>query len=187
MAHFAQVDQNNIVLQVIVVNNDALNNLPFPESEPVGVEFCRSLYGADTNWVQTSYNNKFRKRFAGIGYTYNVQGDAFVKPKPVIFDYFVLDSNYEWVPPVPMPDDNWVFGWGKFEQDADGNTYDYTKVLLDQGVTDPNLLWNRMNKPYPSWSPDPTRTYWLPPVQCPTDGKAYRWDEATLSWVEVTQ
>lgn len=184
MAHFAQIDENNIVLQVIVVNNNTINNLQFPESEPIGIEFCRSLYGQDTNWLQTSYNSTFRKRFAASGYTYNAQGDAFVKPKPSLFDYFVLDSNYEWVPPVPMPDDNWVFGWGKFEIDENGNMIDLTKVMLDQGITDPNLLWSRVPQPYPSWTPSSNRIYWVPPVQCPIDDKAYKWDEDTQSWIE---
>ena len=73
MAHFAQLDANNVVTQVIVISNDAVQNLPFPESEPIGVAFCQSLYGADTVWKQTSYNNNFRLCYAGIGYTFEVK------------------------------------------------------------------------------------------------------------------
>ena len=80
MAHFAQLDENNVVLNVIVVNNDAIQDLPFPESEPVGVAFCQSLFGEDTNWKQTSYNGNFRGVFAGIGCTYNPESDLFVPP-----------------------------------------------------------------------------------------------------------
>ncbi len=80
MAHFAQLNSENIVLQVIVVNNEVLNNLPFPESEPIGVEFCQSLFGPETIWKQTSYNRNFRGAYAGIGYTYDSVNNVFVAP-----------------------------------------------------------------------------------------------------------
>jgi hypothetical protein len=80
MAHFAQLDQNNIVLRVIVVNNsDIMVN--GQESEAKGIAFCQSLLGADTRWVQTSYNGKFRGCYAGIGYTYISAADIFVPPQ----------------------------------------------------------------------------------------------------------
>lgn len=78
MAHFAQLDANNIVTQVIVVSNSVVDDLPFPESEPLGVAFCQSLYGADTVWKQTSYNANFRGIYAGIGDTYDPVLDVFV-------------------------------------------------------------------------------------------------------------
>lgn len=78
MAHFAQLDENNFVLQVVVVSNDVVQNLPFPESEPLGVAFCQSLYGENTNWKQTSYNDNFRSTYAGIGFFYDSQEDKFV-------------------------------------------------------------------------------------------------------------
>lgn len=78
MAHFAQLDDQNVVTQVVVVNNDALNNEEFPASEPLGIEFLRSLFGADTTWKQTSYNANFRVRYAGIGMVYDDQADEFV-------------------------------------------------------------------------------------------------------------
>jgi hypothetical protein len=80
MAHFAQLDANNIVTEVIVVNNEVIQNLPFPESEPIGVEFCQSLYGAGTVWKQTSYNGNFRGIYAGIGFTYDPVKDVFTSP-----------------------------------------------------------------------------------------------------------
>lgn len=80
MAHFAQLDDNNAVLQVIVVNNSVVENLPFPDSEPLGVAFCQSLYGADTVWKQTSYNDNFRGAYAGIGFIYDAVTDQFVPP-----------------------------------------------------------------------------------------------------------
>jgi len=73
MAHFAKIE-NNTVTQVIVVNNEEVPN------EATGIAFCKSLYGQDTQWVQTSYNNNFRGIFAGIGYTYD--GEKFIAPKP---------------------------------------------------------------------------------------------------------
>lgn len=82
MAHFAKLDENNVVLQVIVVNNEVLQNLPFPESEPIGVAFCQSLFGADSVWKQTSYNGNFRGEYAGIGFTYDPTADVFVPPPP---------------------------------------------------------------------------------------------------------
>lgn len=80
MAHFAELDENNVVLRVVVVNNDVIQNLPFPESEPIGIEFCQSLYGEDTIWKQTSYHANFRGLFAGIGLVYDPVKDEFVRP-----------------------------------------------------------------------------------------------------------
>lgn len=83
MAHFAEI-KNGTVGQVIVVNNDVLENKDFPESEPIGIAFCKSLYGADTEWKQTSYNGSFRGRFAGSGMAYDATLDEFVAPTPVV-------------------------------------------------------------------------------------------------------
>lgn len=78
MAHFAKLDKNNIVTQVIVINNDDCKNLEFPESEPIGIEFCKMLFGKDTIWKQTSYNSNFRTKYAGVGSFYNEELDEFV-------------------------------------------------------------------------------------------------------------
>lgn len=110
MAHFAQLDEANIVNQVIVVSNDTLENLPFPQSEPSGIEFCRSLFGAYTNWKQTSYNASFRKNYAGIGYSYDQMLDAFIPPKP--FPSWVLNgNNCQWDAPIPYPTDGKTYSW----------------------------------------------------------------------------
>ena len=76
MAHFARVE-NNIVREVIVVNNEVLENKDFPESESIGIAFCKSLYGTDTEWLQTSYNGNFRGKFAGSGSIYDPELDEF--------------------------------------------------------------------------------------------------------------
>lgn len=80
MAYFAQMDSNDIVLQVLAVSNQTIDNLPFPQSEPVGIEFLQSLFGTDTVWLQTSYNANFRGVYAGIGYSYDPVNDVFVPP-----------------------------------------------------------------------------------------------------------
>jgi len=102
MAHFAQLDENNVVTQVIVVSNNELLDANGVEREELGVGFCQRLFGG--NWKQTSYNHNFRKRYAGIGYTYNAEIDAFVPPKP--FPSWVLNStDANWEAPVPQPAD----------------------------------------------------------------------------------
>jgi hypothetical protein len=78
MAHFAKMN-GNMVEEVIVVSNDDVNNLPFPESEPVGQAFIASI-GLDGEWLETSYNNNFRGRYAGRSFTYDAELDEFVAP-----------------------------------------------------------------------------------------------------------
>jgi hypothetical protein len=97
MAHFAQLDESNIVTQVIVVNNNELLD-DGVESEAKGIAFCQSLFGG--NWVQTSYNSSIRKNYAGIGYTWD--GTGFAPPKP--YDSWTLDTEtYLWNASTPMP------------------------------------------------------------------------------------
>jgi len=102
MAHFAQLDENNKVINVIVVGDADCKDSKGKESEAVGVEFCKSLFGNDTTWVKTSYNGSIRKNFAGIGHTYDKAKDAFIGPKP--FESWLLnDSDCRWYAPVPVP------------------------------------------------------------------------------------
>ena len=99
MAHFCQLDENNVVTQVIVVSNDDIKDNNGTEVESIGVAFCQKLLGANTNWKQTSYNNSMRVRYAGIGYSYNAELDAFVPPQP--FASWTLDSETaDWVSPL---------------------------------------------------------------------------------------
>ena len=79
MAHFAELDNNNIVTNVIVVHNNELLDSNEIESEWKGIEFCIAHYGG--RWVQTSYNATFRKNYAGVGFTFNEIFDAFISPK----------------------------------------------------------------------------------------------------------
>lgn len=102
MAHFAELDQNNVVLRVIVVDNSRTHDSNGTESEALGVAFCQQLFGVDTKWKQTSYNNKIRIRYAGIGYTYDEDLDAFIPPKP--FPSWTLDPvTVDWKAPVETP------------------------------------------------------------------------------------
>lgn len=108
MAHFAEIDENNVVLRVIVVGNSDITDENGIEQEQLGIEFCQRLLGG--NWKQTSYNGNMRKNYAGIGYTYNPNLDAFVPPQP--YSSWVLDANTaRWNAPIPMPDDGKKYIW----------------------------------------------------------------------------
>jgi hypothetical protein len=109
MAHFAQLDENNIVTQVIVVhNNELLDN--GVESESKGILFCQSIFGIDTMWKQTSYNGSLRKNFAGVGFRYDDLRDAFLEIKP--FTNWVLNNETcKWEAPIPHPEDGKRYGW----------------------------------------------------------------------------
>lgn len=101
MAHFAEIDDTNTVLRVIVVNNADTLNADGQEDEAVGIAFCQNLFGG--NWVQTSYNGNMRARYAGIGFTYDAGRNVFLTPKP--YPSWVLDEvTTEWVAPVPRPE-----------------------------------------------------------------------------------
>ena len=108
MAHFAEIDQNNTVLRVIVVENKDTSTPDGTEVESIGVAFCQRLFGG--NWLKTSYNNNIRKNYAGVGYTYDSGRDAFIPPKP--FNSWVLNENTcQWEAPIPMPTDDKMYSW----------------------------------------------------------------------------
>lgn len=103
MAHFAQLNENNIVTQVIVVSNEDIQDANGIESEEIGIAFCKNLFGANTNWKQTSYNGNMRVNYAGVGCIYNEELDAFIPPKP--FESWILnEETLNWESPVgPAP------------------------------------------------------------------------------------
>ena len=115
MAHFARLNENNVVLNVHAVDNENA------QDEATGIAYLISVHGEGHIWKQTSYNGNFRKNYAGIGFTYDEQRDAFIAPQP-----------------------------------------------------------------FASWVLDEDTCRWNPPVPYPQDGKLYRWDEPTVSWVEMT-
>ena len=114
MAHFAKLDSNNVVTEVVVVHNDVAT------SESAGAEFLNNLYGTNDTWKQTSYNTvknthslggtPFRKNYACVGYTYDASKDAFIPPKP--FNSWVLDeTTCWWEAPVAYPSDGKEYDW----------------------------------------------------------------------------
>lgn len=132
MAHFTQLDENNIVLNVIVVANEELLDENGVEQETLGVEFCKSLFGNDTNWKQTSYNGNFRKHYASIGFTYDESADVFYEPQP--FASWTLNTEtYKWDPPLPKPEvpegSEGFYGWNEEAHQAD-NTVGWEFVDL---------------------------------------------------------
>lgn len=102
MAHWAELDENNIVIRVLVGDNNDPNG-------DEGYQWLIDNLGG--RWIKTSYNNNIRKNFAGIGYKYDEDRDAFIPPKPEIFQSFILDEETcQWVPPVPKPEgNNWFW------------------------------------------------------------------------------
>ena len=107
MAHFVELDANNVVLRIIVVANADTADVSGAEKEEIGVAFCNRLLGGV--WKQTSYNATIRKRYAGIGSTYDAGLDAFISPQP--YPSWVLDENTDWQAPVPMQTDGKRYSW----------------------------------------------------------------------------
>ena len=106
MAHFAKLDENNIVKQVVVVSNDIAT------TEEKGIEFLNNLYRKTGNWKQTSYNNNIRKNFAGIGYTYDESLDLFIEPK--LHNSWILDeATGRYNAPVDYPNDGKTYKWNE--------------------------------------------------------------------------
>ena len=106
MAHFAEIDQDNRVLRVVVVANKDTSDENGNEVEQIGRVFCNRLLGG--NWVQTSYNSNFRKNYAGVGYIYDSQRNAFIPPKP--YPSWILDEETcNWNSPLPKPEGDWYW------------------------------------------------------------------------------
>jgi hypothetical protein len=114
MAHFAEIDNNNVVLRVVVVDNKDTSDAQGVEKEHIGAAYLERLLGG--TWKQTSYNGNIRKNYAGIGYAYHTALDAFVPPKP--YPSWVLNSGTaQWEAPVPMPTDGKMYSWDEDSQD----------------------------------------------------------------------
>jgi hypothetical protein len=125
MAHFAELNENNIVLRVIVVHNNELLDTNGNESEQLGINFCKTLFGENTKWLQTSYNNKFRANFAATGYTYDPVNDVFYG-QPLDVTLVLNPTTFQWEPPIPKPDDGKLYRWKSAE---------YRWVEVDLGST----------------------------------------------------
>lgn len=113
MAHFAEIDSNNTVLRVVVVHNNELLDENGVEQEAKGVAFCQMLFGG--SWVQTSYTGAKRKNYAGVGFTYDSQRDAFIPPKT--YESWSLDEDTcQWKAPIACPSDGGLYTWDETKQ-----------------------------------------------------------------------
>ena len=126
MAHFAKLGKGNIVEQVVVVSNDIAT------SEQAGMDFLNNLYESRDVWKQTSYNNNFRKNYAGVGYTYDQVRDAFIPPKPTFNSWILNETTCQWEAPVAKPeltqeqiDNNNYYSWNEETQQWDLNEQYY--------------------------------------------------------------
>jgi hypothetical protein len=112
MAHFAKLDANNIVTQVIVVANEDTCDAVGVEKEHIGAAFCEKLLGGV--WKQTSYNANFRKHYAGIGFKFDADLNAFIPPKPNGYTSWLLDEETcNWKAPVDYPTDGKLYEWNE--------------------------------------------------------------------------
>lgn len=120
MSYFTKLNDNDEVLQVISIDNAVVGEpeLVFPQTEPLGQSYIVNtlrLGGSLNSWKQTSYNNNFRKQYAGIGYKYDRVNDVFICPQP--YASWTLDENFDWQPPIPKPDNENIYLWNEDEQE----------------------------------------------------------------------
>jgi hypothetical protein len=106
MAHFAEIDNDGIVKQVLVVPD---------QQEHRGQEYLANDLGLGGTWIQTSYNHNIRKQYAGIGFKYDAAADVFIAPQP--FASWTLDENYDWQAPKAKPEDGLVYFWNEDKVD----------------------------------------------------------------------
>jgi len=128
MAHFAELDENNIVLRVLVVGNDDIVDENGDEQEQLGISFLRNIFGFNTNWKQTSYNGNFRFRYAGIGMTFDETLNAFIGSSPYA-SWTLNELTTEWDPPIPRPSlteeqasDGYFYVWNEDNYQSDNTT-----------------------------------------------------------------
>jgi len=134
MAHFAELDENNVVLRVVVIGDADTADVNGTEKEHIGAAFCERLFGG--TWKQTSYNGNSRARFAGIGMEYDAENDVFINPQP--YASWTLDTtDWVWVAPIARPADEdleadppVLYQWDEDAYQAD-NTTGWTLVSND--------------------------------------------------------
>lgn len=168
MAHFAQLDENNMVTWVTYLDNSIIIDENGEEQESLGIQHIHNTIPGSENytWKQTSYNGNFRRRYAAIGSLYHEETDTFTEEKP--YDSWILDSdNIHWKPPTPKPDiiinDNEAIIPFWNEETDSWDTYVSTK-------------------PFDSWTFNQTNGVWAPPIPFPTDSPYYHWDEEGQTW-----
>jgi hypothetical protein len=129
MAHFAEIDANNIVKRVIVVSNDDCGGGTYPGSDSVGAAFCNNLLGG--TWKQTSYNSNFRKRYAGKGFEFDATNDCFWSPQPYA-SWSKNTTTLEWEAPITKPDGDYYWDEDAYQADtADPKTAGWVAVSSD--------------------------------------------------------
>jgi hypothetical protein len=116
MAHFVEIDDNNIVIRITSIENSVIIDEFGEEQEQLGIDFCNQLFGG--RWLQTSVNHRIRKQFGCIGYQYDPVADVFIEPKP--YPSWVLNSNFDWKPPKQKPEgfytwDESIVDWVEYE------------------------------------------------------------------------
>lgn len=175
MAHFAELDENNVVLRVIVISNDDILDENGCECEEKGIELCKTIANdPNSRWVQTSYNSKFRRIYAGLGSIYDQSKNIFYNPEELISPYpswTFNEEKFEWEPPIPIPTDHFyaVYSWNE-----------------------ETLTWTippKPEQPYPSWIWDEYYYEWKAPklyaelLPEQVEQGCYRnWNEETINW-----
>lgn len=171
MAHFARIDENGWVIDVKVIPD---------EEEHRGQDFLAIDLGLEGTWIQTSYNTfkgvhwdqetkmpsgkpALRKNFAGKGYFYDKDRDAFIPAKPEKMDSWIIDEETcWWIPPIPYP-----------ENETDG-PFEWNEETTS---------WDLVLAPYESWTWDSTNKKWKAPIECPGEEWNYWWDDTNQSWI----
>ena len=170
MAHFARIDDNNIVVRVHVVENKDLLNEQGVEEEAVGIAHLTKVHGTGFTWIQTSYNTQqgvhvlggtpLRKNYAGKGDTYDETRDAFIAPQPYP-SWILAEDTCIWEAPTAYPEDGKIHGWNE-------ETTSWDLLIYP--------------KPYPSWILKEDGQQWKAPVVHPGNNRLYAWNEGTTSW-----
>jgi len=148
MAHFAELDENNVVKTVLVVNDEYLKDVNGKEVEQLGKLHMEKVHGG--KWVQTSYNNNFRVRYAGIGYTYDEALDAFIPPKPYA-SWVLNDETCYWEEPIPQPEPEEGFRYVWNEEELDWDKVEVPQPEPEEGFyyvwNEVTLVWNKVEVP----------------------------------------
>ena len=142
MAHFAELDGDNKVIRVIVVANEVTTPDGVNEDEQLGINFLNELYPNSGRWVQTSYNSKFRKQYAGQGYTYHDGDDVFIRTNPGYPSWSLNPVTHDWEAPIPRPEDD--PSWTKYLWSEESQTWKHPSEETSEGTlrADGDWVWN---------------------------------------------
>jgi len=173
MAHFAELDNNNVVLRVVVVGNDCV-----PSDEHVdGETWCINFFGGGT-WKQTSYNNNFRKQYCGTGYTYDAAKNKFISPQT--YASWALDADDNWQSPVAYPTTTTYENGVYTQADVDADVYPpehaqagqrrNTFAVGDTKQSTYYIIWDEENLKWKSFN---------------HLNEEFNWDASALAWVSV--